>query len=299
MVMSKSLKSADRQAIIKKLVTDLKKRYRSAPPKSSRTVLETLLFAACLEDADHEDAENAYQQLLDTFYDLNEIRVSSVHEIEHALGSLSDAAWKAMRIREALQHTFEKHFAFDLDPLRRKTQEQAVKELEAIPYQTPFIRQYLLQHCLGAHVIPVDGSVQRALIFLGVADPSQSAEAIAEDLKGAVKKADGPQLFQLLKSFSVDPAYLPILEAGLEGGAEPLDPMSASKRLADLFAGKIKKARPSKPEPKTVSRKKPAPPAKPVRTSPAASKSANGKVAKKVTKKKPPLPPKGKTKRPK
>ena len=71
------LKASDRQALFRKIVTVLKKKYGGSVPKDQRNVLETMLFACCLEDAQHEDAEAAYQNLLDSFHDLNEIRVSS------------------------------------------------------------------------------------------------------------------------------------------------------------------------------------------------------------------------------
>lgn len=280
MAASKTLKASDRHSIVKKLVTELKRRYRAALPKAQRPVLETLLFSACLENSGAAEAEAAYQRMVSCFYDLNEIRVSSVSEIEHALGDLHEAAWKAMRIRETLQHTFEHHYSFDLEPVRRKSQEAAVKDLSAIPYQTPFMRQYALQQCLGAHIIPIDERMKRALVWLGLAEAEQTPEQISEDLKQAIKKSDGPLVAHLLKCLSVDPEFVDIFADGPEESDEGLDPFAAPQRLSALVSGKIKRAMAKAA--KTALRKKPAGAAAGNRK-PAPSKAS----AKKVTKKKP------------
>lgn len=281
---AKSLKSADKQTILKKLVTEMKRRYGGAVPKETRSTFETLLFAACLEDASQADAEAAYARLLDSFFDLNEIRVSSVSEIQAALGDLTDAAWKAMRIREALQHVFEKHYAFDLEFLRRKTQEQALKELSQISYQTPYARAYVAQHALGAHVLPLDASVFRLLVWLGLADPTADAEAAAEDLKSAVKKSEGGQVCHLLKCVATDPELREHFEETPSRKEVP-DPFQAAARLADLFKNPQRKKRKPKAAGKVVSRKKPE---KKKTASRAAAKSAPRNSGKKsVTKKVP------------
>ena len=280
---AKALKTSDKQALVKKVTTELKKRYGSKTPKTSRSVLETLLFAACLEDSSPDRAEQAYESLLDAFFDLNEIRVSSVTEIEHALGDLEDAAWKAMRLRDTLQHTFEKHYAFDLDLLRRKTQEAALKELSEIPYQTHFMRTYTVQHALATHVLPVDESITKVLIWLGLVEPTATPETASDELKASVKKVDAPLVCHLLKCLATDPQLQWAFNQSVSKDLRP-DPFEGPKRLAQL----IKNPKPPRPKKaakktKTVNRKKPA-----KKTKTSARKSVKKKsVKKKVTKKKP------------
>src|SRR5690606_24936161 len=136
---SSKLKASDRQAIFKKLATALKKKYGGSIPKHKYNVLDTLLFACCLENVTHDDAEAAFERLLEAFDDLNVVRVSSVKEIEQALGEVDEVAWKALRIRECLQYVFEKHYAFDFEPLKRKTMDAAEKELAKIPHMSAFV----------------------------------------------------------------------------------------------------------------------------------------------------------------
>jgi len=245
---AKSLKAADKQNILKKLVTEMKRRYGGTVPKQTRSTFETLLFAVCLEDVGHAEAEVAYAHLLEPFFDLNEIRVSSVTQIQQALGDLRAADWKALRIREALQHVFEKFYAFDLEFLKRKTQEQAIKELLLVPYQTPFVRSYVVQQTLGAHVLPIDQSMVQLLQWLGLADVGADHETAAEEVKAGLKKAEGVQFCYLLKCVAADPELREHFEEP-PTTEEESDPFTAASRLADLIKNPQKKKKKAKPAP--------------------------------------------------
>ncbi|MCA8999441.1 MAG: hypothetical protein KDA80_20770 [Planctomycetaceae bacterium] len=296
-VSAKSLKAADKQSILKKVVAEAKKRYGASLPKQAWPTFETLLFAVLVEDVTHEQAERAYTRMTETFFDLNEIRVSSVTEIEQSLGEIDDASWKAMRVREALQHTFEKHYAYDLEQLRRKTQDQAQKELEEIPHQTPFIRSYTLQQALGSHVLPIDQTMHAVLVWLGFGDADSTPESAADDLKSAVKKADAPLVCHLLKCLATDPELKEHF-AEFDPSDEELDPHQAGKRLAELFKNPKKKSKTAQSSKKTieaksskkVSKKRPT---KKKTSRPSTSghsskpSDSKNKVSKKVTKKKP------------
>ena len=85
MAAAKNLRAAEKQAICRKLITALRKRYKDPVPKNSLPVLETMIFAACLENSSYDHATSAYARLNDDFFDLNEIRVSSIAELEAAL----------------------------------------------------------------------------------------------------------------------------------------------------------------------------------------------------------------------
>ncbi len=70
-----------RTAQFTKLHKILKKRFTPVAPDPNRSVLEHLLFASCLENAHPGAAEEAFAALVHTFFDWNEIRVSSVREL--------------------------------------------------------------------------------------------------------------------------------------------------------------------------------------------------------------------------
>ena len=77
----------------------LKKHYKPAPASAGRTVMEHLLFACCLEDAPHEAAEEAFAALVHTFFDWNEVRVTSISELSEVMACLPDARAAANRIK--------------------------------------------------------------------------------------------------------------------------------------------------------------------------------------------------------
>jgi endonuclease-3 len=201
------MKASDRQAVIRRATALLQKRYGRSLPKANRDVLQTLLFGITLENASQQAAEAALAHLIAAFHDLNEIRVSSITELETQLAGVPQADWKALRIREALQFTFEKYYNFDLEPLKRKTMDLAEKQLAKVAYLTPFARNYVLQHSLGSHVIPVDDETRAVIQWLGLADPKADNAAAAEEVKSAVRKQDAPLFCHLLRELVTDRKY--------------------------------------------------------------------------------------------
>lgn len=288
---SAKIKASERTIILKKLVGVLGRKYGRRVPREQPTVFDTLLFAACLEDSPAIAAEAALQHLIAQFHDLNEIRVSSISQIERALPGLTEPAWRALRIRDALHTVFETHYKFDLEHLKRKTHEQALKELATLRHSTPFMRMYVLQHCLGAHVLPLDGSSLALLIWLGLVEPDTTAEAAAEELKSSIKKADAGLLCHLLREFAADRTFAHRLNLSAHDRKAGVDPHDAVERLSTLIAsGGRRKAAPgksgSKSAPVTRTLKKPA-----ARPAAKRNRPAAGKPAKKKLTKKPAAPP--------
>lgn len=200
------LKLADKQEIYKKLLASLKKRY-SAPAKlPDLPVLETMLFAVCLENATVKEADAAYKRLLASFHDLNEIRVSSVDELEVVFNGMSTPDWRASRIRGILSYVFEANYSFEYEGLKRKTLELATKQLSKIKELTPFVRDYTLHTALGAHLLPLDSAQLLVLEFLDL-QAETGADHTAETLRPLVRKAEANEFCGLLREFALDPKF--------------------------------------------------------------------------------------------
>jgi endonuclease-3 len=273
----KKHKASDRLAVAHKVLGVLRKKYGQALPRQALPVLETVLFAACLENVSQGQAEAVYARLLASFHDLNEIRVSSISEIEQVLCDLPQPEWRALRIREALQFTFENYYSFDLDQLKRKTLDVAEKQLGQIRYLSPFIRAYTLQHCLGAHVVPVDELSCTVLAWLGLVPGDASSEAAGEEMKGALRKNESAQFCHLIRAVASDRKYAGTFAfsgRAAEGGAGDLP--TAAKRLLEHLARPPKK-------PVTKAHRKPARNARKAASSPRGH-SARGSVRKRVSK---------------
>jgi len=257
-------KTADRHAVIKKLLPLIKKQCKVVVPKIDRPIMETMLYAVCLENVSVDDAERAYQRLFQLFPDLNEARVSSIGELEPVFEGLDDRDWRAFRIRSVLQYVFEKSFNFELESLRKKTLDLATKQLGKIRHLSPFVRAFTLQHAIGAHLIPLDDAAARLLVWLGLASPGQPVDEIGESLKAIVRKADAHQFCFTLRALATDrkwaAAFDPTAHPPPEGG---YDAHTAIDRLQDLFKSgpaslkaKPKAAAAEKPSKKSAAKKK-------------------------------------------
>ncbi|MFN9373780.1 MAG: hypothetical protein ACK6D3_18005 [Planctomycetaceae bacterium] len=205
MVAPQRSKPIDKQELCRKLTALLKKAYHSSPAKHDAPVLETLLFAACYEETDLESAQAMLKRLHAVYPDLNEARVSSIGELQQAFPADEYAPWRAMRIKNLLQHAFDLNYSFELEALRRKTAELAGKQLARIPGVSWFVRGWSLQHSLGSHVLPLDTRMHGVLAWLGFAEPHADPEQTSESLRSYIRKADAPLFCHLLKCLSLDP----------------------------------------------------------------------------------------------
>ena len=161
---------------IEALVKLVQKRCRgaglTAPPQ--RTVLETLMYAALLENATFDQADLAYTVLENYYIDWNEIRVCSVRELADTLTDLPNPEAAAERIRKSLQGIFEKTYMFDLEDVRKKGKALAehIKTLESMSAGTPYMIQYVAQVALDGHLIPFDEASMRIMRRLGLSQIS-------------------------------------------------------------------------------------------------------------------------------
>lgn len=273
MAAAQRMKTPDKQEICKKVLTLLKKTYAGVAPKQELPVLETLLYANCLENSTPEQAEQVYARVLNGFHDLNEVRVSSIYELQRLFHDMDQPEWKALRIKNILQYVFETTYAFDFEVLKRKSSvELATKQLGKIHALSPFIRAFVLQNSLGSHVLPIDDRMLAAVVWLGLAEPGSDADHASEGLRSFVRKADAQLFCHLLRCVATDPKYVPTFAVPPDEDDDAVS--SAYERLDDLIR------RGPRPIKKEVS-KKPAAPAPA-----AAGRNANG--AKRDAKKDPP-----------
>ena len=66
--------SNTRAGLINKVIKVVKKYYKPTEPPKDRKVLEHLVFACCVENSNHEDAEKVYNTLTAEYFDWNEVR---------------------------------------------------------------------------------------------------------------------------------------------------------------------------------------------------------------------------------
>jgi endonuclease-3 len=284
------MKATGKQAISKKLLTILKKRYKQKGPvpKYEGPILETIVYAICLENASSKQADIVFSRLEDEFHDWNEVRVSSISELAVIFDNLPDPETRALRLRSILQYVFEKNFEFEFEALRRKTLDLARKQLLRIKELSPFVRTFTLQAALGSHLIPTDEQMRGVAIWLGFAKPGVNAVRVSEALKSSVRKADAPLFCHLLRCLACDPLVRKTFQSDKRGAEKNgVDLSTAPARLERLY--KDAEAHARKKASKKAAAKTKKPKTKPARSKPARSKAAARRktTPKKTTRRKP------------
>jgi len=198
------MNAVSRTAQFAKLHKVLKKHYKAAPHHATRTVMEHLLFACCLENARHDAAEEAFAALVHTFFDWNEVRVTSISELSEVMAGLPDPRAAANRLKRVLHAVFEATFNFDLEDRRKKNLGPTVEWLEKLDGTTRFTVSYVVQAALGGHAIPIDSGAMAALRVLDLVTDQDAAEGVVPGLERAVAKSKGVEFGSLLHELGAD-----------------------------------------------------------------------------------------------
>jgi endonuclease-3 len=298
MAAAKQTKAPGRQDSIRRILESLEKRYRADfHVPEEQPVLETLIYAICLEDCTFAEADTFYQRIGTLFHDFNEARVSSITELSHVFVKSPFAEWKAFRFRHLLTHVFESFYAFDFESLLRKSNEHANRLLGRVPELSQFARNYTMKHCVGINLLPLDNRMRDAVAWLGLGTSGQTPQRTATALKSVVRKNEADRFCGLVRCLATDPLLIRELEYEQEEDPRPVHELTtAVERLEKLFTETARRKRKStgsgkaaakKPAAKKTAAKKPAA-KKPAAKKPAAKKPAAKKpAAKKPAAKKP------------
>jgi len=197
--------STNRSAQFARIAKILKKHhYEVVKPDPLRPVFEHLLFACCLENAHYEPAEETYAALKHTFFDFNEIRVTSISELSEVMAALPDPRAAANRFKRVLQAVFESTYCFDLEECRKKNLGPTVKWLQKLDGSTPFVVAYVVQSALGGHAIPVDSGVLRVLHVVELINDKDLKAVTVPGMERAVAKSKGIEFGAMLHQLGAD-----------------------------------------------------------------------------------------------
>jgi endonuclease III len=203
------------------------------PPVAQVRVLEQFLYGICREDSTPEMANQAYTRLHTDFYDWNEVRVSSVREIEDAMIGLSDPQARAERVIAFLQDVFESTFSFDLEAIQKKGMKHAAKELKGLKAANDYVVAWVVQRTLGGHAIPVDASTLRTARRLGLIE-AEDPESARSSLEHLVPKSKGIQFTDAISILAEQVCWDEEMQCGrcpLKGGcpSTQAEPVAATR----------------------------------------------------------------------
>ena len=183
----------------------LKKKLPAATEPEKRPVMEELVYAICREGVSSAEADAAFAKLKTSFFDWNEVRVSTVPEITDTLAGLPNSGTRAKRVIEFLQELFEMTYAFNLDDLEKKGLKQAAKQLAR--YQavsgSDYLVAWVVQRSLGGHAVPLDEPALRVLRRLGtIPATGDDLESMRGSVEHHIPKSRGIEFTELLSSFA-------------------------------------------------------------------------------------------------
>lgn len=196
--------AANRQQLVTRLHKALRSQYKQVATDTSRPILEQVLFACCLENTPYDVAQKAFARLGEGFFDLNEVRVTTVAELAESLDTLPDAPHAALSLRRVLQSVFESSYSFSLEGMRKQSLANALKTLEGLHGIPPFVVAHVASTGLGGHFIPVDLGALQALYLSCVITREEYDAGKPNGLERLVPKKIGPEFASLLHQFGVE-----------------------------------------------------------------------------------------------
>lgn len=260
----------------------LKKHYKPWKPPTERTVIEHLLYGCLLENARPESADEALARLQHAYFDLNEIRVTSLNELAEVLSVLPDPNESAARLKSTLQSIFETFYLFDLEALKKDTLGKAVEKLEKLKGPTPFTVAFVSQQALGGHSIPTSPGVVDAMFIVGVVNESEAKKGRVPGLERTISKPKGCEFGSLLHQLGADyfaaPTGSKVRAILLEISPDAKDRLA---RLEEIKSDELKKKKAQSAKPKTAA--KPVSPATAAPAAAAANKMSAPTAAKPAT----------------
>ncbi|HEY7423148.1 MAG TPA: hypothetical protein VH682_02800 [Gemmataceae bacterium] len=188
----------NKQRLLNQLFSTAKKTVE--PDEEARPVLQQFVYSLCRENTTREQADEAYRFLCEKFFDWNEVRVSSIRELEEAFDGLSEPEVRAQRLLSFLQEVFEIHFSFELDKLQKEGVKQAAKKLSRYQSANEYTISWVVQRTLGGHAIPVDAPTLRCAHRLGLIEDEQEETDARATLEHLVPKAKGPRFTDVVSA---------------------------------------------------------------------------------------------------
>jgi endonuclease-3 len=232
-----------------------------------------------LENSTFDAADDAFARLQENYFDWNEVRVTTVAELEESCRNLSDPTAAAKSLKKTLHGIFEHYYQFDLDFLKKENLSKAVQTFQKFNGVSQFVVSYVAQNGLGGHSIPLDHSLMRLFYVLGIVTEDESKKDRVPGLERTIAKAKGAEFSILVHQLAVAFNSAPFSNAirakilKISGDAKERFPKRASRKKEP------EKKAPEKKEPAKVVAKKATAKVKPV------AKKAAAKTKKKVVKK--------------
>ncbi len=280
------MSASNRAQQINKLFRVAKKHYAPVSPVSSRSVLDHMLYACCLENSQYVAADEAFARLEQNYFDWNEVRVTTTMELAESMKGLADPEAAATTLKKALHGVFETYYKFDIDFLKKENLRKTVQQFSRFRGVSPFVVSYTAQAALAGHFIPIDQSLLNLVAVLGIVSEAEAEKGNIPGLERAIPKTKGVEfasvVHQLAADYHKSPFHKDIREliCTIDASAKDRFPKRGGRKKKKEPAAQASVKKADKPAAKTeVSKVKKS-------ASKKTSKKTVKKAAKKVTRKK-------------
>ena len=226
-----------------------------------------LLLAILWHGRTRQAAEEALDTLLESFVDLNELRISTPDELMALLPQdWEDTRVSVARMQEALHLLYAREREVSMASLNGKGKRQIQQYLQTMPSLTPDMVAHVLLFGFGAHAIPVDTRLQGALLAAKVVTADQTSEQIESQLCRLIKAADAPEGALALRHWAEsakweDPVAAQEALKAAEAAKQPKKKVAVEKTAEEKAPAKkaaTKKTTKKAPAKKTAVKKAPA-----------------------------------------
>ncbi len=150
-----------------------------------------------------ERGEKYTTRLLTQMVDWNEIRVSTVEEIETAIGTAPQMAKARCRsLLDAMHAVYECENVLSLDRLRDMGRRDARAYLEALEGVDDYAVASVTLWSLGGHAIPVDDRLLEALQVADLVHPLATRGEVQAFLERHISAADAKDFYFVMQTFT-------------------------------------------------------------------------------------------------
>lgn len=181
------MKLADR---VKSITRHVVSSYKKGPGFKDypREILDLVIFHKIHFYMAENEALQAYRRLKSNFVDWNEVRISSIREIQEILGNSADSLEVAIFIKGLLEFLHQQRHSVDLEFLAEQNISEIRRFLKQIKGMDAATINMILRIRKDYPVIPVNAPMENTLLRIGVVRQTDTRDQKGKYLHGLVNE---------------------------------------------------------------------------------------------------------------
>lgn len=166
----------------------IEKLDKPQPSTEARDPLETLVVSFLMWDSTTEKAKAAFELVLKSVVDFNDLRISVPVEIAGYMGpDYPQAEDRAQKLKLVLRDIYLREHEVTLKKLADMGKREIKKYLRSLDGMVPYVADRVMLLCYSIHCIPADNSLRSALSEINACDDSLDLPELAAWITRQVK----------------------------------------------------------------------------------------------------------------